>query len=323
MTQNSATPPRKSDAREAQARAFLLASDDPATRAQAAAWRAADPANDTAYRAAERAWGLLGQLGPSAEAVIAGLPRRRPRGPGPWTLAAGSAAAASLAVLILGGAWLALPPGGAAALFANARTAPGRPSEVVLPDGTRVALNGGSALNWRVTPTGRHAELVSGEAEFVVAHDPARPFTLAAGPAQITDLGTRFDVARFGPDVMLTLAEGSVRTTDAEGGSAQDLVPGQARRWVGGRAEPALAADAAEAEAWRRGRLIVRARPLSEVAQALERAGAGKVLVLGERAQALSVTGVFDTNRSDLALAALGKTLPVTVRSLPGVTVIY
>lgn len=81
-----------------------------------------------------------------------------------------------------------------------------------LPDGTQIALNMGSGL---VYPEhfGKKTREVSleGEAYFIVAPDPSKPFTIRTGFAQITVTGTSFNVNAYpGNEVVVTVDEGSV-----------------------------------------------------------------------------------------------------------------
>lgn len=64
---------------------------------------------------------------------------------------------------------------------------------VSLPDGSAVALSPGARIEWRRAFAARDVSL-SGEAFFSVARDAAHPFTVSAGEARVTVLGTRFAV---------------------------------------------------------------------------------------------------------------------------------
>lgn len=90
----------------------------------------------------------------------------------------------------------------------------GRQFQLQLSDGTKVWLNAGSRLSYPVAFSGseRRVEL-EGEGYFEVAHKEAQPFHVAAIDADITVLGTRFNVQAYpqsGP-VETTLLQGSVQ----------------------------------------------------------------------------------------------------------------
>jgi transmembrane sensor len=78
--------------------------------------------------------------------------------------------------------------------LADYSTAPGQQESVVLTDGSRLYLNTDSALAVDFNGFQRRIELLRGEVEFVVAHDPDRPFTVTTKEDEITALGTDFCV---------------------------------------------------------------------------------------------------------------------------------
>ena len=65
---------------------------------------------------------------------------------------------------------------------------------IVLADGSKLHLSGGSRLSVRMTPWSRNVRMEAGEAYFDVAHERVRSFSVDAGSASITVLGTAFDV---------------------------------------------------------------------------------------------------------------------------------
>ncbi len=100
--------------------------------------------------------------------------------------------------------------------------------QVVLFDGTRVWLNGGSRLKYpsRFAADCREVEL-SGEAYFEVTKDTLRPFMVHTASAKVEVLGTSFNVsAQAEKKCVATLVEGRVRMQDAEEHKVV-LAPGQ------------------------------------------------------------------------------------------------
>lgn len=100
--------------------------------------------------------------------------------------------------------------------------------QVVLFDGTRVWLNGGSRLRYpsRFAVNCREVEL-SGEAYFEVTKDTSRPFMVRTALAKVEVLGTSFNVsAQAEKECVATLVEGRVRMQDAEEHKVV-LAPGQ------------------------------------------------------------------------------------------------
>ena len=100
--------------------------------------------------------------------------------------------------------------------------------QVILSDGTRVWLNGGSRLKYpsRFAVNCREVELL-GEAYFEVARDSARPFRVHTALAMVEVLGTAFNVSvREEQGCITTLVEGKVRMEDKDAHVVM-LAPGQ------------------------------------------------------------------------------------------------
>lgn len=98
---------------------------------------------------------------------------------------------------------------------------------VALPDGSKVYLHAGSRLKFpsRFTDKERVVEL-TGEAYFVVARDPDKPFVVNTPTMQTTVLGTEFNIVADGTDLdNVVLVSGSVEIKAA--GTQQRIKPGQ------------------------------------------------------------------------------------------------
>jgi transmembrane sensor len=193
-------------------------------------------------------------------------------------------------------------------------TAKGERREVVLPDGTRVALNADTRLAVAMQPGRRELTLASGEAAFQVAHDPKRPFVVRLGDRELRDVGTEFDAVRQGGLIRVTVREGMVAVfrPNAEQRSLS-LGPGSRLEHREGSPDmTVLAADADEAFSWRSGRLIYRNRPLSEVVADLNRYGDAEIEAVGPAAD-LRFTGVLAIDRQAAMVRRLTDLLPVSV----------
>jgi transmembrane sensor len=84
------------------------------------------------------------------------------------------------------------------------------PERRVLPDGSRVDLNGDSDIAVEYSPGIRRVVLVRGEALFDVAKDSSRPFIVEASGAEVRAIGTVFSVARDKGVVDVVVTEGQV-----------------------------------------------------------------------------------------------------------------
>lgn len=191
-------------------------------------WILADARHAEAVSRLERTWRFLqkprhtGQ----AEAVLRRVEvrlrrRRRLRA---WRVSAlgGLAAAAVAACAVF--LFERSPGGEAAGEDEPAASAVVRPERSALPDGSFVELNEGALVEADFTAERRGVRLLRGEAHFVVAKDPTRPFVVSAGALSVRAVGTEFAV-RLAPnavDVLVT--EGSVAVRRPEG-SAASLCP--------------------------------------------------------------------------------------------------
>lgn len=284
----------------AEARAWALAviGEDftPARSAELEVWLKADPRHAAAYAQAERTLLLLD------EALASPIATRRVRSSYRW-IAPGLATAASL----VAAAVLSVPP-------AAIESAPGQIREVTLSDGSHVTLAPASSLRptWRLAR--RAYVLQRGQAFFAVAHDPARPFTVAAGEARVRVLGTRFDVRRSPSDrVQVQVEQGLVEVSrDLRTGPAMARVAGgQSALADASGVRTARLARSDDAGAWRRDRLAYADAPLEDVIADLNRYGV-KARVSSKAAN-LKVTAGLRPEQASAFVAGLPRVLPVTV----------
>ncbi len=194
--------------------------DEPEALAACEAWRARSPAHDAAFNDAWDAWHLIGEtevaLAPDWRAELAAM-RRQPA-PRRWWRGAWSRPAARMAVragvpLALAASLAALllvPEGLLTAPDLTVTTRIGENRVVALADGSRLTVGAGSNVDVRLGKDRREVVLDRGQAFFEVAHDPARPFYVIAGRAEIRVTGTRFDVRRVGDDVQVSVLDGRV-----------------------------------------------------------------------------------------------------------------
>jgi ferric-dicitrate binding protein FerR (iron transport regulator) len=163
---------------------------------------------------------------------------------------------------------------GSALLFNTVATPRGGQYQLTLPDGSQVWLNAASSLRFPVAFGGaeRRVEL-TGEAYFEVAKDAAHPFKVAARGAEVTVLGTHFDVQAYAdePALAATLLEGSVRLR--QGAQQALLRPGQ-------QAQPqpqpdgtirVRAVDVQHAVAWKNGYFVFNDEPIEAIMRQVAR----------------------------------------------------
>ena len=149
----------------------------------------------------------------------------------------------------------------------------GTHADVTLSDGTRIFVNAGSKLIYpREFGDGRREVLLEGEAYLEVAPDVERPFIVKAKGMDVRVLGTRFDVQAYedAEDVAVILAQGSVEVDMKLTGERVLLRPDEkfTKDADGMRVDKV---DADEYISWTDNRLIVKGKPLDEIARQLER----------------------------------------------------
>jgi transmembrane sensor len=189
-------------------------------------------------------------------------------------------------------------------------TGVGENSTLRLADGSEVKLGGRTRLRVSFGAHLRQIDLFSGEALFVVAKDPARPFTVRAGKANVTAVGTEFNIRRSDDRVIVSVLEGRVLVQPMAPllpigwlppsqvvGSAKPLGRGQRTTVTGqGTASTQSVSDASSAVAWSQGRLAFEAEPLRYVVEDVNRYAAKPIVIADERTADLRVTGTVAEN---------------------------
>jgi len=196
-----------------------------------------------------------------------------------------------------------------------------------LADNSLVHLNTDTAVTIRYSGSERLVTLTSGEAEFDVVHERERAFRVLAGPAEVVDLGTRFDVRREQSATLVTVVEGRVAVAPAPVGPAASAnsTAGAAPAFVqlrGGEqlrvaqdswpATP-VAVDAQRATAWLHRQIVFEREPLERVAAEFNRYAPTPIEIVTPKLRDLQISGVFATDDSAAFVAFL--------RSLEGVQV--
>lgn len=270
-------------------------------------WKAADDAHAHAAAQAEKLWE---QLGPAL---------MRERKSGNRSIPALIVGAVALAAIAFA-AGLFGPP---ASFFADYRSSVGEIRSVTLRDGSQVDLD--SATSFDVDVGHRTITLHAGQIHVTVKPDAERPFTVIAGEGRAQALGTAFAVRRDGDSATVVVTEHAVRVAYAHGNETRsaDIAAGQAISYsrASGLGQPRKA-DIDALTAWRRGELVFDGRPLGDVVAEMDRYRRGKILILDDAIRRLPVTGNFEIADADGFFESIQLALPVTVTSMPGLTVI-
>ena len=146
---------------------------------------------------------------------------------------------------------------------------------LVLSDGTKVFLNADSELKYPVEfSDGKRIVDLKGEAYFEVHKDSLRPFIVRMNGAEVTVLGTSFNVNTYGDDgqIYTTLVNGSVRVASMKNKQEEMLKPGmQSVMNVQSGLLTVRKVDVEPYVAWREGRFVFRAMTLDLIMRQLQR----------------------------------------------------
>ncbi|WP_313463196.1 FecR family protein [Achromobacter sp.] len=290
-------------------------------RREFARWRRAHPD-------AAREFDRMQQLGTAA----AGLPRDQVRGllggavptrPQPrrerrFVLRV-ALACAGLAT-VAWGIWWSLPVE-APSFTTMVSTERGERRQLTLPDGSVLEVNGGTRAQVKLYAGRRQVDLASGEINFTVSADAARPFIVDAGSGRVRVTGTVFDVRRDADQVAVLVASGTVQVS---GGHWWNLGHAVLRAGHGitvpgsGAIGVPAPADVQTATAWREGRVVFKDTPLSEVVRDMNRYLATPLRLADDKAGRLRVSASFTLDRPEALVDALPAVAPVRLAPRPG-----
>jgi transmembrane sensor len=260
----------------------------------------------------------------SAPGEVIGLPVRRPRHAAtehrasPWTRRVAVAAIVALVAGALGWRFLGSE---------RYETGVGEQRSVVLDDGSVVTLNTSSDIEVRMAKDHRVVELLSGEALFQVAHDPARPFDVAAGKTTVRAVGTQFNIDRRARATTVTVVEGKVAvfTGNAPGSGAAALAGADLALAAGEQLVVAPnvtphpeRANIETATAWTQRKLVFEHRALGEVADEFNRYNRERIEIQSPQLRSQEITGVFEANNPESFMTFLAKIPDVTVERSAG-----
>jgi transmembrane sensor len=186
-----------------------------------------------------------------------------------------------------------------------------------LADNSVLHLNTDSAVTVRYSKSARLVSLTSGEAEFQVTHLPDRPFRVTAGPAQIVDVGTTFNVRLGSESTVVTVLEGLVAVAPAGLAQPAKFVQVRADQQItvdtANWPVAAVPVDAERSTAWLHRQISFEHEPLAKVVSEFNRYAAKPIEITSPGLRDLEISGVFSIDDTDAFIAFL--------RSLDGVHV--
>lgn len=218
---------------------------------------------------------------------------------------AGLATAATLALAVV------LWPSGASQNDAvRYQTAVGEQRAIELADGSTITLNTDTRIAVRYEQASRYIKLIRGEAMFEVTTDSQRPFEVESGYAEVTVLGTTFNIQRTDDTSDITVLEGVVRVAELRDNSTrvaatEVLRANQQLRATRDGLDAAETVDPGPLVAWQYGQLIAREMPLPEFVDELQRYQDTHILIGDHDVAAMTVSGVFELSQPESILHAL------------------
>lgn len=314
---------------------------DRRTQAEFDAWYAECPENAAAFARAGTMWKLFDhaeddhRLEALREAASAMGPARAVR----LRTVFGGAIAASLAAILI---WrgdvlpsaltsdspIASVSGGSAPSTARPDdgdfvTARGERRSIDLADGSVLTLNTDSAVRIAYSEERRRVEVLHGQVLFEVAKDHRRPFVVEAADRRVTALGTVFQVWAEKDRMKVTLVEGRVavdaisdRTTDAVLAVSTVLKPGEEFAAAVGASPQLTKVDAEQQLRWREGFVEFDDVSLADAVQEMNRYSIRQIVIEGDEAKTLRISGVFRTGNSERFAAIVCELLPVEYHDL-------
>jgi transmembrane sensor len=176
-----------------------------------------------------------------------------------------------------------------------------------LADNSVLRLDTDTEVTVRYSRAQRRVEVSRGQVLFEVARDAARPFRVVAGPADVVDVGTRFDVYLQHDSTLVTVLEGQVTVALAMGGdnasTSGHAVPVHAGEQIRVSDEvlpsQATPADAQRSTAWLRRQIIFEQEPLETVAAEFNRYSATIIEIETPSLRALTISGTFSADDTE------------------------
>ncbi|NHC60944.1 FecR family protein [Paenalcaligenes suwonensis] len=290
-----------------------------AERERSIAWRSEHPRHEQEYRALDQIWQATSLLpeddlrelleASDTEVSIPNPTRRR------WIVGAGVACSAA----VVGGVALYGHKLETATSVLHYATTQGEQRDVVLPDGSVVAMNVHSEITVRYYESRRVVELLRGEAAFEVVSNQGQPFIVEADAVNVRVTGTVFTVRRDPSVVTVAVQSGSVEVSAGQWWSRDRAMLGANMVASASEGKPinVTRADVAMMTAWRQGKVVFNDQPLDEVVREMNRYLQHPIRLTDSRLRALRMAGVFTIQDAEGFLQALQTHLPVVVVQRP------
>jgi transmembrane sensor len=286
-------------------------------------WRQRSAEHEAAFREAVRLWRSFGEATRELanepgllDVECRRLPDARAR-PSRRALIGGAMAAASVAA----GYLVVRPPmrlwPSIEELSADYRTAKGERRNIALADNVSLTLNTQTSIAVRSEQGSSRIELISGEAAVQAGSDATVPVVIDAAGGRVRAQRASFNVKCLDQAVLVSCVEGGVEvewkgqraTLSGEQQITYSAVTGLGR---------VSQADLEQANAWRKGLLIVRDWPVGRLVDEINRYRPGRIVVMDEQLGRRMISGTFHLDHLDDFIAQAHGLFGATARSLPG-----
>lgn len=299
-------------------------------RARFHEWLARHPAHWQAYNRAEHLWSAAAQARDTemtdlADAVLRRARQRRRSVPRRARLLGWAA----IVILVIGtvvgvvkSGWLTPEPP-----VQTYSTAIGEIRSFTLSDGSVITLDTDTVLQVGMGTHARRVTLQHGEAQFKVAHDPQRPFTVTTSQVAVTATGTVFQVRDAKAATEVVLIEGRVQVVPADakqhGAQREDLLPGDSLLAKAGAPWQRGRANLEAANGWLSGRLVFDSVPLRQAVEEFNRYSRRKLRIADPSIGDIPIQGVFNAGDIDSITLALQYAYPLRVEDRGSEIVLY
>ena len=189
-------------------------------------------------------------------------------------------------------------------------TAIGEQKTVHLKDGSIVTLNTASHLEVSYQENARNLKLKKGEAYFVVAKDPSRPFSVDVNRGTVTSLGTEFNIRKTRHLATIVVTEGTVKVEETK--TRTNLTPALAKVTVNEQIKfdnkglsQVKAMQDAGLLSWKEQFFAFDQQPLEAVVLELNRYLTTPIKEISQTIKRTKVSGTFDLTQPEDALHAL------------------
>jgi ferric-dicitrate binding protein FerR (iron transport regulator) len=182
----------------------------------------------------------------------------------------------------------------------SVHASPGKSSDIVLPDGTEVALNSQSTLTYSSNDhQNKRRVSLQGEANFKVTKNPHKPFIVSTECFDVEVLGTTFNVKTYESDKEqeVALAEGKVKLTTRNLSKNTTIFLKPNEKAIYNKTTGELRVEATDNNletAWLKGVLMFHTESLRDINKELERKYDVHIQMNCPKIENDSFTGTFD-----------------------------